>query len=127
MKKISLVIALLLSTAVVFSQGSEKRLVLIDTADVNYVELVKINFKEPVKSEKKLLTKAQSADFASRWNSSIYMGADKYRMLYYVYVVLKNGSKRQFTISGPKVQEQDWMTYDIGDKLYFDKLWAATK
>jgi len=127
MKKISLVIALLLSTAVVFSQGSEKRLVLIDTADVNYVELVKVNFSEPVKSPKKLLTKKQYSDFAVKWNTSKALGADKYKMQYYVYVVLKNGSKRQFTISGSKVQEQDWMTYDIGDKLYFDKLWAATK
>lgn len=119
-------IAWLLATVAAFAQGSGKRLVLIDTADVKYVELVKINFKEPVKSEKKLLTKAQYADFAFRWNTSKYMGADKYRMLYYVDVVLKNGSKRRFSAVRSSVQEE-WETYDIGDALYFDKLWAAAK
>lgn len=125
MKQLLLLSALLLATCTGFAQTSEKR--LIDTAEVNEVELVKVNFTEPVKSEKKLLTKKEYNDFASKWNASKYMGADKYKMKYYVYVIFKDGSKRQFTISGSSIQEQDWETHDIGDKLYFDKLWAAIK
>lgn len=125
MKKILLLSAFLIAAGTGLAQTTEKR--LIDTADVNYVELVKVNFTEPVKSEKKLLTKAQYANFASKWNTSKYMGADKYKMKYYVYVILKNDSKRRFTISGSSIQEEDWATYDTGDKLYFDKLWEAIK
>lgn len=125
MKQLLLLSAFLIAAGTSFAQTSEKR--LIDTAEVNYVELVKVNFSEPVKSPKKLLTKKQYSDFAVKWNASKPLGADKYKMTYYVYVILKDSSKRQFTISGSKVQEQDWMTHDIGDKLYFDKLWAATK
>lgn len=125
MKKLLLLSVLLLATCSGFAQTSEKQ--LIDTAEVNEVELVKVNFTEPVKSEKKLLTKKEHNDFASKWNASKYMGADKYRMKYYVYVILKNGSKRQFTISGSSIQEQDWVTHDIGDTSYFDKLWTAIK
>lgn len=125
MKKLLLLSVFLVATCTGFAQTAEKR--LIDTAEVNYVELVKVNFSEPVKSQKKLLTKKQYSDFAVRWNASKPLGADKYKMKYYVYVILKNGSKRQFTISGSSIQEQDWMTHDIGDKLYFDKLWEAIK
>lgn len=124
MKSILLLFTLLIAAFAGFAQTDEKR--LIDTAAVSYVELVKINFIEPTKSEKKLLTKAQSADFASRWNSSMYRGADKYKMLYYVDVVLKNGSKRRFSGMRSSIQEE-WETFDIGDALYFDKLWAAAK
>jgi hypothetical protein len=125
MKQLLLLSVLLIVTCAGFAQTSEKR--LIDTAEVNYVELVKVNFTEPVKSEKKLLTKKQYNDFASKWNTSTYMGADKYKMKYYVYVILKDGSKRRFTTSGSSIQEEDWMTYDTDDKLYFDKLWEAIK
>lgn len=125
MKQLFLLSAFLIAVCTGLAQTSEKR--LIDTAEVNYVELVKVNFTEPFKSEKKLLTKRQYNDFAVKWNASKYIGADKYKMKYYVYVILKDGSKRQFTISGSSIQEQDWGTHDIGDTLYFDKLWAAIK
>jgi hypothetical protein len=42
-------------------------------------------------------------------------------------VYLKDGSKRQLSIGGSKVQEQSWMTMDFGDALYFDKLWKAAR
>jgi|GEM_PF-6845189 len=123
MKPIHVLSSFLVAACTGFAQTTEKR--LIDTAKVNYVELVKVNFTEPVKSEKKLLTKVQYANFASKWNASKYMGADKYAMKYYVYVILKDGSKRRFTITGSSIQEEDWGTYDTGDKLYFDKLWNS--
>lgn len=121
MKKIISLLLFLFAAATASAQTDKKR--LIDTADINYAELVKVNFTGPAKSQKKLLTKAQSADFASRWNTSNYMGADKYKMTYYVYVILKTGTKRQFTVSGSSIQDEDWITYDIGDTSYFDKLW----
>lgn len=125
MKTMFLLYAFLITASTGFAQSGEKR--LIDTAEVNYVEFVKVNFTEPAKSEKRLLTQKQYAEFAYRWNASKPLGADKYKMKYYVYVVLKSGSKRRFTISGSSIQEQDWTTYDVGDKLYFDKLWEAVK
>lgn len=123
MKQLFLLSAFMIITCTGFAQTGIKR--LIDTAEVSDVELVKVHFTEPAKSEKKLLTKKEYNDFASKWNASKYMGADKYKMKYYVYVIFKNGSKRQFTISGSSIQEQDWGTYDIGDTSYFDKLWKA--
>jgi hypothetical protein len=48
-------------------------------------------------------------------------------MKYFVEVVLKNGQKRQFSIRDKRIQEADWATYDIGDKQYFDKIWATIK
>lgn len=125
MKQLLLLSVFLIATCKGLAQTQEKH--LIDTADVNYVELVKVNFKEPARSEKKLFTKAQYADFSFRWNTSKPLRADKYKMQYYVYLILKNGHKRRFTISGSKIQEEDWMTYDIGDTSYFDKLWEAVK
>jgi hypothetical protein len=44
-----------------------------------------------------------------------------------LYLVLKNGKKRQFTIRDKKIQEANWATFDIGDKLYFDKIWNGRK
>lgn len=43
-------------------------------------------------------------------------------MKYYVYV-----HKRQFTISENKIQEEDWLTFDLTDKTYLDTLWNASK
>ena len=125
MKQLLLLSAFLLAACTGFAQTSKKR--LIDTAEVKAAELVKVNFSESEKSQKKFLTKKQYNDFAVRWNASKPVGADKYEMRYYVYLNLKDDSQRKFTIAGSQVQEQNWMTHDIGDRSYFDKLWAASR
>ena len=126
MKHIVCLVALLITGLSAWAQ-EQKDKTLIDTAQVRYVELVKVNFDAPTKSLIKKLDKQQYADFAKTWNASKKLGADKYKMTYYVYVHLKNGKTRQFTIAANKIQEQDWLTFDIADKIYFDKLWEAAK
>ena len=126
MKHIVCLAVLLITGLNAFAQDQKDKLA-IDTTQVSYVELVKVNFESPTTSLTKKLNKAQYADLAIKWNTSKKLGADKYKMKYYVYVYLKNGKKRQFTISDNKIQEEDWLTFDLTDKTYFDKLWNAAK
>ncbi|MES2132618.1 MAG: hypothetical protein V4506_09715 [Bacteroidota bacterium] len=126
MKHIVFLVALLTACLSTWAQ-EQKHKTPIDTAQINYVELVKYNGSKAASFPRKQLSKTQYADFAKVWNLSKKIGTDKYKMSYYVYVHLKNGKTRQFTIAANKIQEQDWMTFDITDKTYFDKLWEAAK
>lgn len=117
-----LLLSLFLTLATIAQNSTDKKNIAVN--DINYVEIVKVNFSDPTKSLAKKMSEKQYAEFAQKWNTSKPLGADKYKMKYYVYLFLKNGTKRQFTINGPKIQEEHWLTFDIGDKLYFDKLWT---
>jgi hypothetical protein len=122
--KIIILLLLLLFTLSTFAQNSKKK--QIDVNNINYVEILKVSTtKAPSKTKK--LSKKLYIDFAQRWNDSKEIGANKYRMKYFVYLFLKNGEKRQFSVSGFRIQESGWMTYDIGDKQYFDTIWNAIK
>ena len=126
MKHIVFLLALLTAGLSTWAQEQTDK-TPIDTAQVSYAELVKVNFEVPTTSPKKKLNKQQYASFAKTWNAAKKLGADKYKMTYYVYLHLKNGKTRQFTIAANKIQEKDWLTFDIADKTYFDKLWEAAK
>lgn len=117
----------LLTVGTCFSQNSRSQKVLLDTSLIRSIELVKVSFSEPVKSEKKQLDRRFYNDFVMRWNSAKPLGADKYKMTYYVYVTLKDNSKRQFTVNDTKIQENDWMTYELATKMYLDKLWKDSR
>jgi hypothetical protein len=122
--KIIILLLLLLFTLSTFAQNSKKK--QIDVNNINYVEILKVSTtKTPLKTKK--LSKNQYTDFVQKWNASKEIGADKYRMKYFVYLFFKNGEKRQFSVSGFRIQESGWMTYDIGDKQYFDAIWNAIK
>ncbi len=122
---IKILLILIVTLTTIAQNSNEKK--HIDTNDISYVEIVKVNFSDPTKSLTKKMSERQYVDFVQKWNTSKSLGADKYKMKYYVYLFLKNGTKRQFTISGTKIQEEHWLTFDIGDKLYFDNIWAAIK
>lgn len=126
MKKLSITFFLLVFTLITLAQRTSEKKIIIVT-DVKYVEIVKLNDVDALKSETKTLSTKQAEDFVQKWNNSKSLGVDKYKMQYYVYVFLKDGQKRQFTISGSKVQESDWLAYDFSDKLYFDNVWNAIK
>jgi hypothetical protein len=125
MKKTFLFLLLFLSIKTVAQDPNYKR--SIDTAQIKYAEIVKVDFLRKTLSKPKKLTKKQYLDFAKKWNSSKKLGVDKYKIKYFLYLVLKNGKKRQFTIRDKKIQEANWATFDIGDKLYFDKIWNGRK
>ncbi|MBA3680233.1 MAG: hypothetical protein H0W73_03460 [Bacteroidetes bacterium] len=124
MKKSLLLLALLFTT-LLGAQPPDKK--LIDTSEVSYVEIVKFNSADPARSQTKKLSKKQYAGFAQKWNSAPALGADKYKMTYYLYLYTKAGQKRQFTIFANKIQEGDWLTFDLKDKQYFDILWKGIK
>lgn len=104
-------------------QPNEKKLIAVEA--VHRAEIIRMDLEGPDRSVAKRLSPQQWADFARRWNAARPIGADKYVMTYYVQLYLKNGQKRLFAISGSKVQEDDWRTFDIGDARYFDALWHA--
>ncbi len=126
MKKILLFLFLLLSSIKTAAQDPNYKR-SIDTTQIKYVEIVKVDFSRKTLSKSKKLSKKQYLDFAKKWNSSKKLGVDKYKIKYFLYVFLKNGKKRQFTIRDKKIQEANWATFDIGDKLYFDKIWNGRK
>jgi hypothetical protein len=117
---------ILTSAFTAFAQDSNRK-TIIDISQVSYIEIVKVKFSGSTTSQTKKLSKKQCLDFAQKWNVSKELGADKYRMKYFVDVFLKNGEKRQFSIRDAKIQEYSWTTFDIGGKLYFDKLWNEIK
>jgi hypothetical protein len=125
MKKIFLLFWYLLITLTTAAQNNPK--INIDITTISYVEIIKVNSSDKHKYKTKKMSKEQYLDFAQKWNVSKKLGADKYNMKYFVEVVLKNGQKRQFSIRDKRIQEADWATYDIGDKQYFDKIWATIK
>jgi len=120
-RKVILLFILILSTLTKAQQTTKK---LIDTNEISHAEIVKIM---PVNSQTKKLDKKQYTDLAQKWNSATALGADKYKMSYYVYIYTKSGQKRQFTVSANKIQENDWLTFDLKDKQYFDALWKLAK
>jgi hypothetical protein len=113
MKKTFLFLLLFLSIKTVAQDPNYKR--SIDTAQIKYAEIVKVDFLRKTLSKPKKLTKKQYLDFAKKWNSSKKLGVDKYKIKYFLYLVDK------------KIQEANWATFDIGDKLYFDKIWNGRK
>lgn len=125
MKRSIIILFALVVTSIINAQEPNKK--LIDTSEISSVEIVKLNQADRSRSQTKKLDKKQYAEFAQKWNSATALGADKYKMSYYVYVYTKNGQKRQFTISSNKIQESDWLTFDIKNKQYFDSLWKAIK
>jgi hypothetical protein len=118
------VVILFIFTLSTFAQNSKKATINVD--DISCVEILKVSTTKAPSITKKL-TKKQYLDFAQKWNAANQIGADKFRMKYFVYLSLKNGKKRQFSISGFRIQESGWMTYNIGDKQYFDSIWKAIK
>lgn len=99
----------------------------IDINKIAYVEISKRNLSTKTDSPIKRVTIEQYKDFVEKWNSSKSLGADKFVSKYVLYLVFKNGSKRQFTINRNKIQQSNWMTFDIGDDLYFEKIWKKLK
>jgi hypothetical protein len=107
----------------VAQQPNEKK--PIDMEAIHRAEIIRMDFEGPARSVTKPMAPQQCAEFARLWNAARPIGADKYVMRYYVHLYLKSGQKRLFAISGSKVQEDEWRTFDIGDRLYFDALWNA--
>jgi hypothetical protein len=102
--------------------------VLIDTSQISSVEILKTTLHKKTGPPRKTLTQKQYIDFAQKWNTSKKLGADKYNDKYSIYISLKNGEVRRFSIKGVKIQESwSWQTYVMDDKQYFDKIWAAIK
>ncbi len=125
--KNKIIFFLLISTFNFVAQETVKGKELIDTNQISYMEIVKVTTSQSVASVTKKVSKKQFVDFAQKWNNSKEQGADKFRMKYFVYLYLKNGTKRQFSIRDAKIQESGWLTFDIGDKTYFDKIWNKIK
>jgi hypothetical protein len=48
-------------------------------------------------------------------------------MKFFIDVYFKNGSKRQFSVKDSKIQKSGWSTFDIENKLYFEKIWTELK
>ena len=116
----------LLATIATFAQIVPKKKP-IEFKDVNYIEIIKVIKDFPSKAETKRLTQKQCADFAQKWNESTRIGADKYEMTYFINVVFTKYKARQFSVNENKIQESNWITFDIKDRSYFDDLWNAIK
>ena len=75
----------------------------------------------------KQLSKKQLHDFAIKWSTAKELGADKFAGKYTIVIYQKNKKERRFTINNNKIQESGWLTYDLVDTKYFDKLWKKCK
>ncbi len=106
---------------------------MLQADQIEQIEIMKLNKENPHKYQSKMMHKSQFSDFAEKWATSKYLGAEKFKLVeYYIFVTLKNGEKRQFTISGAnavgcKLQEAEPATFEIKDKFYFDNLWTAIR
>lgn len=129
--KLILTLFLFLQSCFLFAQNTHRD--PVDVAQVDNIEIMKLNKENPHKFQSKMLSKNQFVDFTEKWNTARYLGAEKFKLVeYYVIVGFKDGSKRQFTISGSnavgcKLQESESAAFEIKDKAFFDNLWLSIR
>lgn len=79
------------------------------------------------KIELRELTNDQAKTFVDKWNKSKSKGPCKFGLQYWLFVTLRDGTKRTFKANGETIKEEsDWCN-DIGEENFFTNLWSEIK
>lgn len=122
--KLTLAALLFLMSFKIYAQNGEKQLI-IEKADVDFIELKEIKHNkagDAIPGSTSRLKEKQTIEFIDKLNNRTSKYADKFKPQFFIYVNLKNGAKRTFITNGSRIQEDDWITYDLGDSMFIKKL-----
>lgn len=109
------------------SQYGDKK--SIDITIIDYIEIKKhpLQQLENKDSISRRLTPELSNLFANKWNNAKSKGPCKMGVQYWLYIYLKDGTKRTFRANGQTIKENNDWCLDIGETDYFKKLWTDLK
>ena len=103
---------------------------VIEKSTVNFEDVDRIEIKNnpfgqtSEKIELKELTNDQAKLLVDRWNNSKSKGLCKFGLQYWLFVTLKDGTKRTFRANGQSIKEGNDWCYDIGDEQFFKNLYS---
>lgn len=125
MRNITLVFFIIVLTS--FSQtqnGSEEHELKINVETVNRI-FIAANCS-PVDSCRRtpyLLNDAMAKDIIDRLNKSNSKDSCTYTAEYLLNIYYKDGTRRDFKISGASIKENNDLCFEINDSDYFENLW----
>jgi|JI7StandDraft_1071085.scaffolds.fasta_scaffold79961_2 hypothetical protein len=103
---------------------------LIEKVTINFEKVERIEIKNNPhgqtneKIELKELTNDQAKNLVDKWNNSKSKGPCKFGLQYWLFVTLKDGTTRTFSVNGQSIKEDDDWCYDISDEQFFKNLYG---
>lgn len=101
-----------------------------DKMNIKFEEVQRIEMKNnPIgqlneKIELKELTKEQAKILVDKWNNSKFKGLCKFGLQYWLFVTMKDGSKRTFRANGQSIKEDNDWCYEIDEEQFFKNLYS---
>jgi len=97
---------------------------IIDIETVDYIEIKnRAGQSDTLMNLTKRLTDEQKNPFIEKYNNSKPNGLRKAIPLYFIDVILKDGTKRNFSMNGQYIKENNDYCFDIGDSKFIEKIW----
>lgn len=96
----------------------------IDNEMVDFIEIKnRAGQFDTLDNLKKRLTVEQKNQFIEKFNNSKPIGLGKSLPFYFIYVHLKDGTKRSFRINGQFIKENNDYCFDLRDGQFIEKIW----
>jgi hypothetical protein len=96
----------------------------IDNEMVDFIEIKnRAGQFDTLDNRIKRLTVEQKNQFIEKFNNSKPIGLGKSLPFYFIYVHLKDGTKRSFRINGQFIKENNDYCFDLRDGQFIEKIW----
>jgi hypothetical protein len=97
---------------------------IIDIETVDYIEIKnRAGQSDTLDNLTKRLTDEQKNQFIEKYNNSKPNGLRKAIPLYFIDVNLKDGTKRNFSMNGQYIKENNDYCFDLGDSKFIESIW----
>jgi hypothetical protein len=97
---------------------------IIDIETVDYIEIRnRAGLSDTLNKLTKRLTDEQKNRFIEKYNNSKPNGLRKAIPLYFIDVNLKDGTKRNFSINGQYIKENNDYCFDLGNSKFIESIW----
>jgi hypothetical protein len=115
-------IILIVSLSLFITACEHKHSYVINPNNIKRLEIVKQD-----DSVFRIISSKEYSVFAHYWNNAIPEGLTKYYAQIRIRVTLQNDTVLNFRASGASIKFNNDSTYNIGNNLYFQKLWENAR
>ncbi|MBW6482092.1 MAG: hypothetical protein K0B10_03440 [Vicingaceae bacterium] len=101
---------------------------VIEKSTINFKNVESIEIKNNLYGqtseniEIRELTSNQVKNMIDKWNNSKSKGPCKFGLQYWLFITMKDGTKRTFRVNGENIKENNDWCYSIGDEQFIKRL-----